>query len=738
MIATSVAPTPAATMHFFATCPAGVAELLADELRDAGATRVRVLRAGVDFDGCLECAYRACLWSRTASRILHAIAEVPADSAERLYTGVRSIDWTLHLAPQGTIAIDVLGTNEGLRHTRFTAQKVKDGIVDAVRASHGERPNVDLEHPDLRINVRLHRDRATLSVDLSGDSLHRRGYRLRGVAAPLKENLAAAILLRSGWRELAARGGALVDPMCGSGTFVIEAALIAAGIAPGLSRTRFGFEGWRGHDEALWRRVREEAVARNETPRPGACRLRGYDRDPRAIQVAIENAARAGVAGLVHFERRELAELRREDDGPGLVVVNPPYGERIGRAEELRDLYAMLGERVRAGFEGWQLSVLAADPALARAIGMQPRRSHALANGPIECRLLRFDVRARDAANAAARFEARLREARTRPGAEMFANRLRKNLKALGSWLRREDVHCFRLYDADMPEYAFAIDVYGDGQDRWVSMQEYLPPAAVAEEAARARRLEALAVVPEVLAIDPGHVYRRLRRSQKTGTQYARLADEAVVHAVREGPYRFRVNFTDYLDTGLFLDHRITRARIGAAAGGTRFLNLFAYTGSMTVAAVGGGALASTSVDLSRTYLDWARRNLELNGLAAPAHELVRADCRAWLATAARQRQALWDLIFLDPPTHSRSKRMQHDFEVQRDHPRLIELAMELLAPSGLLVFSCNYSRFKLAAGVAQQYEVEDITRATIPRDFARSPRIHVCYEIRRRGSSRP
>ena len=722
---------------YFATCPAGVADLLAAELRDIGATALRELKAGVAFEGTLETAYRACLWSRTASRILYTIGEIAAADADELYAGVRSIDWSQHVAAEGSIAIDVIGTSDTLKHTRYTAQRVKDGVVDAVRDELGVRPSVDLAAPDLRINVRLRAQRATIAIDLAGEALHRRGYRLAAVAAPLKENLAAAVLLRSGWPQIVAAGGGLVDPMCGAGTLVIEAALIALGIAPGLLRPRFGFERWRGHDAELWRRLVSEAASHRDQQVTQATTipLQGYDRDPRAIRAALENAQRAGVATHVQFECRELAALGAPQGEPGLVVVNPPYGERIGDREHLRELYRLLGARLRESFVGWQFAALTGNPPLARELGLRARRSHTLWNGPIECRLLRFAVEpaAFEHTDPAARRQARLDVARERPGAQMFANRLRKNLRRIGRWAQAQDVDCYRLYDADMPEYAFAIDVYGDGTRRWAFVQEYAAPATVERSAADARRLEALSVLPDVLGIDAECVHVRVRRQQRAGAQYDKLANTGRFNVVREGRYRYYANFDDYLDTGLFLDHRLTRQRVGTLARDRRFLNLFAYTGTMTVCAAGGGALRSTTVDLSANYLDWARRNLRLNALEDSRHELVRADCLEWLESAAHDSRARYDLVFLDPPTHSRSKRMRSDFDVQRDHVPLIEKTAALLAPGGLLVFSCNYSRFRLDGPALADFLVEDITAKTIPPDFARNPRVHVCYEIRKR-----
>ena len=559
------------------------------------------------------------LWSRTANRILLKLADIPARTANELYAGVQTINWSDHIESIGTFAVDFVGATTGVTHTQFGALKTKDAIVDQIREKYDERPSIDVERPDVRINVHAHRDEATISIDLSGESLHRRGYRERGVAAPLKENLAAAILLRSGWPTIAAAGGGLIDPMCGSGTFVIEGALIAGDIAPGLMRDYFGFLRWKQHDAALWKQLGQEADQRRAKGRLATGVLRGYDRDASAIRAALENVASAGLQGIVHLERRELEAFTAEQATTGLVVTNPPYGERIGDEEKLRDLYTLLGKQLREQFLGWRAVVFTGNPPLARNIGMHAKRSHTFFNGAIECRLLRFEVQPEtfDLPELRPTRDDKLAEARQRPGAEMFANRLRKNAKKMADWARRENIECYRAYDADMPEYSFAIDVYNT-TDRCVYVQEYEAPDSIDKAASSSRRMEALSVIPEVFGLSPERMFVRVRRQQKGATQYEKVDSEHEFQVVHEGGYKFLVNFTDYLDTGLFLDHRITRKRIGEMAKGKRFLNLFAYTGSASVYAAGGGASSTTTIDMSNTYIDWAKRNMAINHLAGP------------------------------------------------------------------------------------------------------------------------
>ena len=716
------------TYEFFAPAPRGTTQLLARELRGLGAEQVRERRAGVAFSGPLELAYLTCLWSRLASRLLLPLAHFAAPTPEALYAGARVLPWEEHLHPEGTLAVDCNGVKAAIGHTHYAALKVKDAVVDRFRAASGVRPSVDLARPDLRINVYLQRDQATVSLDLAAESLHRRGYRRAGGEAPLKENLAAAILLRAGWPEVATAGGPLVDLMCGSGTLLIEGALIAGDGAPGLLRDYFGFIGWKGHDAALWSRLVEEAQTRWTAGREQLPPIAGFDADPRAVAAARTNAARAGLGERVAFEPRPLSACRPfsgETESPGLVAVNPPYGERLGEEERLRPLYAELGAQLRQHFAGWKAAVFTGNPGLGQRLGMKAVLTNKLYNGPIECRLLRFEIVPRffaDEPNTSP-------SAPASPGAEMFANRLRKNRRILGRWARREGIDCFRLYDADMPDYALAVDLY-QGEKLWAHVQEYKAPSSVDPSRATARRREALEAIRRVLEIPREQVFFKMRERQKGRAQYDKLAEGGKFHEVREGPCALLVNFTDYLDTGLFLDHRPTRALIGQLAAGRRFLNLFGYTGTATVHAAVGGA-TTTTVDLSNTYLEWARRNLTRNGCGGRQHTLVRADCLDWLEERRSER---FGLIFLDPPTFSNSKRMQKSFDVQRDHVELIRKTAALLDADGVLVFSTNATRFRMESDALPELEMEEITRKTIPRDFARHPRVHSCWRIARRS----
>ncbi len=700
-----------------------------------GATEVRERAGGVAFGGGLESAYRACLWSRIANRIFLELAQFEARDAEEFYAGVARIDWAAHFAPGATLACEFSGKHPSIAHTHFGALKLKDGIVDALRAATGARPDIILERPDVRVHAHAHGTHITVSLDLSGESLHRRGYRGAAGEAPLKENVAAGVLMRAQWPEIAAQNGEFLDPMCGSGTFCIEAALMAAGRAPALTREYFGFLGWRGHDAVLWMRLRAQAEEQARTAALLELTIRGQDRNAVAIRSASENAVRAGVDEWLRFAVGALSAAAPLAGRPavraGLVCTNPPYGMRMEDREGARLIHRELGVVLRERFQGWNAAVLTGAPELGKELGLRAYRTHTVWNGGIECRLLRIQVDSSSTREVGTlgKGGAHLKDS---PGARMFANRLAKNLKRLGSWTRREQISCYRAYDADMPEYAFAIDVYGtcEPQEQWLYVQEYAAPAEIELEAVRRRRGEVLASLPEVTGVPPERIRVRTRRRTKRGEQYEKVDTQAHFHLVAEAGLSFRVNFEDYLDTGIFLDHRLTRARLRAAARGTRFLNLFAYTGTATVYAAAGGASATTSVDMSRPYLEWAQRNMALNGFAGAAHQFVQEDCRAWLASAAHAAQR-FDLIFLDPPTFSNSKRMDGVLDIERDHAELIDACVRLLGPEGLLVFSTNAQKFRLGEQLAEQFAIRDVSALTLPKDFERNPKIHKCYEIR-------
>ncbi len=711
----------------FATVPKGIESLLLKELKPLGAEKLRKVRAGVSFRGDLETAYRCCLWSRLASRVLLQLKTMTVTDEESLYQACYEFPWEEHFGPEQTIAVDATLVAAPLNHSHYAALKVKDAIVDRFRDQTGERPSVDTREPDIRINLHLRRKEASLALDLSGDSLHRRGYRQQTGEAPLKENLAAALLAYAGWSDIAATGGAFCDPMCGSGTLPIEAALIAGNIAPGLLRHRFGFERWQQHDPALWQKLLAEAEQLRDEGMSHIPRIVGYDVDGKAARNALANAAAAGLEKHIHFEKRAVESREKyfpDGEPAGLIIVNPPYGERLGERKKLRALYTRLGERMQSDFAGWQAAVLTSDQQLGYALGLRPEKTVEVFNGAIECQLLQFTLSTTAVDMPVQQAEETLRPSTA--GAEMFANRLRKNLKRISKWARKNNISCYRVYDADMPEYAVAVDLYND----WVHLQEYAPPETIDEEAARRRLEDIIEVLPEVMQVKRERVVVKVRQRQKGAAQYKRQSKEGDFLEVTEGDARLLVNLTDYLDTGLFLDHRPVRQMIADMAQGKRFLNLFAYTGTASVHAALGGAVETTSVDMSKTYLEWARRNLELNGFDAEHHLALQTDCLEWLKVQDDE----YDLIFVDPPTFSNSKRMDETFDIQRDYIPLLQAALKLLAADGTLIFSTNFRRFKFDVNAFADFEVKDISAQTIPEDFKRNQRIHHCFTLTRKN----
>ncbi|ORU92423.1 MAG: 23S rRNA (guanine(2445)-N(2))/(guanine(2069)-N(7))-methyltransferase [Cycloclasticus sp. symbiont of Bathymodiolus heckerae] len=727
-------------IRYFASTAKGMELILADELQTIGASEVQHAAGGAYFEGDMEMAYRVCLWSRLANRVLMPIAYYSAQTPEKLHAGALKIDWTKHFDLSKTFAIDASIRRSKINHSRYAEQVVKDAIVDQFKEKFDDRPNVEREQPDVRINAYINEDKVTLSLDLSGDSLHRRHYRAESVEAPLKENLAAAILIRAGWPKIAAEGGALYDPMCGSGTLLTEAAMMAGDVAPGLLRDYYGFFGWAQFNSPIWERLIKEAEYRREKGIAKIPPIMGSDISIKHAGIAKANIKSANLSGLIKAVSLPLSKVAPEEDWkPGLFVVNSPYGERLGEIKELEPLYQEIGSVLKARFNGWQASVFTGNTPLAFQVSLKSHKSYQLFNGALPCKVYNFSVTAErhfegESASAQQYIGDSLKKAllptsgEWSEGATMFANRLRKNIKKLKSWVKKNDVSCYRLYDADLPEYALAIDIYL-GEKKWVHVQEYEAPKTIDEKKSIQRLRDALAVMPEVLGVPHRQLSLKIRRRQKGSTQYEKQGTDGGFHTVQEGGASFLVNFKDYLDTGLFLDHRPIRQWIHDNANGKQFLNLFAYTGSVTVHAALGGATTSTTVDMSKTYLDWAKNNFELNKLNLDKHQLVRANCMEWLDTAI-QEQRKYELIFIDPPTFSNSKRMDNVFDIQRDHVELINKAAQLLTKKGTIIFSTNFRKFKLDEAALEKLNVQNISKQTLPKDFERNPKIHYCWNL--------
>jgi len=706
-------------LRFFATCPKGIEDLLTNECEQLNLHNISISHGGVFFEGTLEDAYRMCLWSRVASRVLFQLSTFTVNSYDELYASVQTIDWSLHLNDTGSFAIDCNSANTEIDNSHFATLRIKDAIVDQFVNNSGTRPDVAREQPDIRINAYIGRQETILYLDLSGEPLHRRGYRQQTGDAPLRETLAAAILLRCKWPKFASEGKPLFDPMCGTGTLLIEAAYMAANIAPGILRRYFGFLGWKQHQPELWEHLYEQAKAA-AIPLHSLPDISGADVSTKALSIAEKNLSAAGLQDQIQLFQMDITKAVPElPANKGLVITNPPYGKRLGDTQQLKNLYYRLGLVLKKHFSGWNASIFTAEQDLAKNTGLRAHHKNTLYNGAIKCTLYHYTIRDKEQISN----HIDISENKTwHKNADEFANRLQKNIKHYAKWAKKNNISCYRVYDADIPQYSVAIDLY----EKHVHIQEYQAPDSVDTVKAAQRLNDIIEIVSELMSVNQNKISVKTRKKQSGHDQYEKQNNKRQFINVEEHGLKFIVNLHDYLDTGLFLDHRITRRIIFNHAKDRSFLNLFAYTGVVSVYAAAGGAISTTTVDMSNTYLDWAKNNMRLNKFKDNNHKFIRADCMQWLRAENIQGN-IYQLIFLDPPTFSNSKKMDSIFDIQRDHVELIKSAMRLLSGDGLMIFSCNSKRFKFDNEKLADYVIKDITALTTSDDFKRKP-AHKCW----------
>lgn len=735
--------------NFFITGHKGFETALFHEVRDILSVvtdpdiQIKKVYGGIELTGSVELAYRICIFSRLANRVYLPLKTFKADNEEILYQQVYDIDWSKHLTSRGSFSVAATLSRSDINHSHYASLKVKDAVVDYFRNTVNSRPIIEKEQPDVRIHLIIHKNMATLSLDLSGQSLHRRGYRLQHSGAPLKENLAAALLVQSGWSRETAKTHSLIDPMCGSGTFAIEAAMIAANIPPGMDRDYFGFLRWLGHDKAVWQSCLDEAEQGIESSPD--CEILASDVDPRAIDIARDNAMRAGVDDLIQFARRDINDLTCDMvSKPPIIIINPPYGERLQAEQGLATLYSQMGKVFKSFADNGvnaTLNIISANPDLLHRLRLNRSYKKSVNNGQLSCVFASFNVEKTDVTAAPAEqtiaplkprvidFDAQDQEANA------LLNRLKKNDKHLAKWAKRNQVSCYRIYDADLPEFSFALDRYSSSlqADRvWYHLQEYQAPKTIDADKAAHRIQLAQQIVKQYFNITEQQLFSKLRQRQRGTQQYEKQGRSGELFQVTEGAAQLLVNLEDYLDTGLFLDHRTTRQRIFELAKDKKVLNLFCYTASVSVQAALGGASEVVSADMSATYINWAKENFELNDLIdEQKYQFLQWDCLELLRQPKRYGvNGKFDLIFLDPPSFSNSKKMNEVLDIERDHAKLIQQSMELLEKGGMLIFSTNKKAFKLDADITKRYQVKDITAQTIPEDFKRRPKIHQCWEI--------
>ncbi|WP_318505711.1 bifunctional 23S rRNA (guanine(2069)-N(7))-methyltransferase RlmK/23S rRNA (guanine(2445)-N(2))-methyltransferase RlmL [Photobacterium leiognathi] len=705
--------------QYLAITSRGLENLLADELEQLGAQNIQVVHAGVRFKAEQATAYRCCLWTRISSRIIQVLSEFNVRDDMDLYLGATAINWMNYFDSNTRIVVDFNGTNREIRNSQYGAMKIKDAIVDRFTKADLRRPNIDRERPDLRVHMRLSGEKGILGLDMAGSGLHQRGYRSEAGKAPLRETHAAALVIKSGWTP----EQALLDPMCGSGTLLIEAAMMAAEIAPGLKRKRWGFESIKDFDKDAWMEIHAEATVKSRRgPAKVTTKFFGREMDRRVLAVARDNAGRAGVKELIDFEYGDATQLvRPEGFETGVILCNPPYGERLGTTPELISLYKEFGNRLKLAFAGSVAAIYSSSNELLSCMRMRADKQFKLRNGALDCVLKTYLITAGSVQKEEGQAEGVIVQEDVAPD---FANRLKKNIAKLGKWAKREGIECYRIYDADIPNYNAAIDKYKD----YIIIQEYAAPKSVSEELARRRIMDILRATIEVTGVESNKVILKVRERQKGKNQYQKLSSAERHMVVEEYGVELKVNLYDYLDTGLFLDHRITRRMLGKMAPGKDFLNLFSYTGSATVHAAVGGAKTTTTVDMSNTYLRWAQENMELNNQVGSQHEFIQADCLQWL----QEVDDTFDLIFIDPPTFSNSKRMKQSFDIQRDHIMLMENLKRMLRPEGQIVFSNNKRHFKMDLDKLNELglHAKNISDKTLPMDFAKNKQIHNCWII--------
>lgn len=755
--------TPARPLQpFIITCADGLELPLQTELASFGINSEIKSTGRLSVVGSIKELYTICLWSRVASRVLLPIKRkninTDYDVAEQLYGLAKSVDWCEQFGVEDTFAIRLSVDKRVAVNQQFAMLRIKDAIADTFNEKLGTRPSVDSRQPDFSIFATVNDKQAELYLDLSGTSLHRRGYRVAMTDAPLKENLAAALLYSAGWHEKDdnattgnAKLDALIDPMCGSGTFIIEALLMHCDYPVGIDKAarQFGFYRWQHHDNALWQSMIEEAQSRFETGLSQAVNdpetlpfIAAFDADIGAVIATQKNLIAAGLQDLLPnltVEQRPLNQLKGKlktfineaKFARPLVITNPPYGERLGTEDSIRPLYQGFGRILQDSFASSPIipmvGVLAAKVEQADVLPIIEPQTLRCHNGAITVYFRFGKLNKTKAISLINHFEKRDIQSEE---AQDFINRLQKNLGKLKRPAQKEGVTCLRVYDADLPDFKVAIDVYDD----FVHVQEYAPPKTIPMDTAKKRFNLALLGIREVLGVNREQVFIKTRSRQSGNEQYHKqntTEKRGKFYIVEEDGAYFYVNFTDYLDTGLFLDHRNMRARVKAASNNKSVLNLFAYTCTASVHAAMGGAKKVTSVDLSQNYLDWGKQNFALNGLDVMGSKFSfeTADIFEWIKSNTEQ----FDVIFIDPPTFSNSKKFQGTFDVQRDHAALLNRAMNRLSAGGVLYFSNNFTRFELDENLRERYDVTDITAQTIGFDFNPKKPIHQSFEIRHR-----
>jgi 23S rRNA (guanine2445-N2)-methyltransferase / 23S rRNA (guanine2069-N7)-methyltransferase len=710
-------------VHFIATCAGGLESLVAEEVVQWGCRGPATSVGSVQWSGMLESGYRACLWSRFASRVLLVVDRFEIGSADDLYEKARLVRWEEHLSVESRFAVDCsLSAGAPIGHSKFAALRVKDAVVDRFRERSGLRPDVQPRRPDVRLAVHLRGTSATLAVDLSGESLHRRGYRASGGSAPLKESLAAAIIALSGWSG----DTSLLDPLCGSGTLLIEAALQLADSAPGLDRVYFGLTNWLGHDERLWQHLIEEAVEREQSAqdRPWPPII-GYDADEKIISAARENIARAGLEDRIVVRVQELSRLQPTESS-GVLVCNPPYGERVSDKQHVRYLYRFLGNRLRARFTGWQVALFTGVPEYADLLQVAWHETRRLYNGPLACGL--FVGRVSEPGTG---FSWQIGSTDDLVLGRDLADRLKKNLGQRLGWAKERNLECFRVYDRDLPDYNVVIELYR----KWVYVREFSRAGAIDQNTAEKRWVTVRTVVRALLSVGRDRLFlHRTGRQDEQGDRLGKRKKAAKRFEVAEGGASFLLDFSAAGGPGLSLDQRSARLWLRDAARGGALLNCADQSGAATVQAILGGACRTTTVVSDGEQQQLVGENFALNGIYPQHHRIVIADLRSWLG----RDEGSYDLIYLNIRSGiSTSGKRGETRNLGHQSSELIRLAMRRLLPDGQLLYTMSFRIASLDESISQAFDCRALDKVLLPRDCERSAGMHRYWEIRHRKTSR-
>lgn len=700
----------------YASCPKHVELLLKDELLSLGVNKASEKLSGVAFEATSTVLMKTLLWSRLANRIYVLINHIKVNDSQSLYDAIYQTDWLsiVNNNPQ-TLSINFKGTNKELRNTQYSSQVVKDAICDRIRETNNARPDIVKSVADLSVNVVLKNNHIMVYQDISGRSLHQRGYRQSLTAAPLKENLAAAVLYRANWPELSSQGHNLIDPMCGSGTFLTEGYLMACDIAPGLTNPHYSINTWKYFDESQWQLLMDAA---KERMRAGIKRFKGQiigiDHHKDSVKIANEHAYQLNAEDRISCEMKIFDEFSLPNKN-NLIVCNPPYGVRLKK--NVDHVWERLGQWLEKKAVNSTAVIMTYAKNQGFLLGFRSKKSWKLMNGDLPITLMAFDIERKNRLNAPEGQTFALSE-----NAQMVANRIKKNLSRFKNWIKKENITCYRIYDADIPEYAVAVDIYNDH----INIQEYKAPNNIPERKTQKRLSDAILGVQSALGVKNDKIHIKTRQKQSGHNQYEKHKQEGSNIVVHEQDRKYIVNLQKYLDTGLFLDHRWVRGHIQKVAQGCAFLNLFSYTSSVTVAAALGGAVESVSVDSSKTYINWSKENFKLNKMDIFKHQLIRKDVLMYLNGCERQ----FDLIFVDPPTYSNSHSRTTDWDVQRDHKQLLLACKKILRPDGCIIFSNNYRKFTLDTSLNDEFVIKDLTRQSLSPDFEKSRIKRVCYQL--------